>query len=196
MKSERRLLKELSIIGKEIHKRELVIGDGGNISARKGDVVCIKKRSASMAAGKKSDYIPVSLKTGKPIGRGGLPSTEVPMHLACYTAREDIGAVMHTHPVFITALGVPGTEFKPLSYEAKVCLKSDIAAVAYIKPGSAELGRAVGKAIKKHNAVILKYHGLITVGKDAREAFLRTLAAERAALAHILRKMVSKLDRL
>jgi L-fuculose-phosphate aldolase len=190
--SDKRLIKGLAAVGKKIACCGLVIGEGGNISAKSGAIVYIKKRGVSMADAKSSDYVPVGINTGKPLDPKSKPSTEVPMHIACYKSRKDVGAVIHTHPIFITALGVAGIGLKDLPYEAKVYLKSDIAAIPYIKPGSAALGRAVGRAIKKHNAVILKNHGLITVGKDIKEAFLRTLAAERAALIYVSYKMISK----
>jgi L-fuculose-phosphate aldolase len=181
MASDKRLIKELLITGKKIERCGLVIGEGGNISARRGKAAYIKRRGVSMATAKAADYVPVDINTGKPLDPKTKPSTE------------DIGAVIHTHPVFITALGISRIGFKSLSYEARVYLKSDIAAIPYVKPGSRALGRAVGRVIKKHNAVILKNHGLITVGKDIREAFLRTLAAERAALIYVSSKIVRKL---
>ncbi|MDD5680387.1 MAG: class II aldolase/adducin family protein [Candidatus Omnitrophica bacterium] len=192
MGRDKRLVKELLAIGRKIDKCSLVIGEGGNISARMGDRVYIKRRNASMAVARAADYIAIDVNTGKPLSSKGLPSTEVPMHLACYGARKDIGAVIHTHPVFVTTLGVSGINFDSLSYEAQVYLKSDIAAIPYITPGSRKLGAAVGSAIKKHNAVILKQHGLITVGKDIKEAFLRTLALERAAMIYIFCKVLGK----
>ena len=103
-------------------------------------------------------------------------------------ARKDIGAVVHTHPVFITALGIAAVGLERVSYEAKVHLKRGIVSLPYIKPGSRELGKAVGGAIARHNLVVLKRHGLLTVGKDIKEAFLRTLAAERAAMVYVYSK--------
>ena len=185
MGADKKLVKELLIIGRKIVKMDLVIGEGGNISARTGNIVYIKKRGASMATAKGADYIPVNVSTGKPLGRNGIPSTEIPMHLACYGARKDIGAVVHTHPVFITALGLAAVRLERVSYEAKAHLKSGIVRLPYIKPGSKELGKAVGKAIRKHDAILLRKHGLLTVGKDIKEAFLRTLAVERAAMVYI-----------
>ncbi len=131
------------------------------------------------------DYIPLDAKTGKPLRGKDSPSTEIYMHMACYRVRKDIGAVIHTHPVFATALGIADVSIKPLSYEIAVNLKSDIAKIGYIMAGTPELGRAVGRALKRHNAVLLKNHGLVTVGRDLEEAFLRTLAVERTALTYI-----------
>lgn len=184
----KKLINNLIKIGQKIEDCGLVIGEGGNISARKGNIMYIKRKGASLAGKKSSDYIPIDIKSGKPLAKNGEPSTEIHMHLACYRARKDIGAVVHTHPVFITALGIAVTGLEDISYEAKVHLKGGIVSLPYIKPGSKELGNAVGTAVRKHNAVLLKRHGLLTVGKDIKEAFLRTLAAERAAMVYIYSK--------
>ncbi len=178
------LVRDLITIGRKIEDCGLVIGEGGNISARCGGTMYIKIKGASLASKKRADYIPVDIKTGRPLRPNGEPSTEIHMHLACYRARKDIGAVVHTHPVFITALGIAAVGLERISYEAKVHLKSGIVRLPYIKPGSKELGRAVGSAIRTHNIILLKKHGLLAVGKDIKEAFLRTLAAERAAMVY------------
>lgn len=193
MAADKKILKDLVDIGRKISRAGLIIGEGGNISARIGNIVYIKRGAALMGRGRATDYIPLNLKTGKPLRKKDRPSTEIYMHLACYRARKDIGAVIHTHPVFVTALGMAGVDMKlftPLdskhltgfTYEMEVNIKSPIAKIAHITPGTPQLGKAVGRAVKKHNAVLLKSHGLVTVGKDLEKAFLCTLAVERAAL--------------
>ncbi|MFH0840126.1 MAG: class II aldolase/adducin family protein [Candidatus Omnitrophota bacterium] len=188
MAVSKKLIKDLIKTGRKIEDCGLVIGEGGNISAKAGDVIYIKVKGASLASKKQADYIPIDIKTGKPLREDGVPSTEIHMHLACYRARKDLGAVVHSHPVFITALGISAVRLERVSYEAKIYLKGGIARIPYIKPGTKELGRAVGKAIRKHNIVMLKRHGLLTVGRDIKEAFLRTLAAERAAMVYAYSK--------
>ena len=182
MASDRKILKDLLKIGKKISQAGLIIGEGGNISTRQGNIVYIKRRAASMGNAKLTDYIPLNIKTGKPLRKRDLPSTEIYMHLACYRTRKDIGAVIHTHPVFATAVAIANVDIKPVTYELGVNVKSPIAKIGHVKPGTPALGRAVGRAIRKHNALLLKNHGLVTVGRDLEEAFLRTLAVERAAL--------------
>ncbi|MBU4487738.1 MAG: class II aldolase/adducin family protein [Candidatus Omnitrophica bacterium] len=184
----KKLIKDLIKIGRKIEDCGLVIGEGGNISAKAGSVIYIKVRGATLASKKQADYIPIDIKTGKPLCKNGVPSTEIHMHLACYKARKDVGAVVHTHPVFITALGIAAVRLERVSYEAKIHLKGGIARIPCIKPGTKELGMAVGRAIAKHNIVMLKKHGLLTVGKNIKEAFLRTLAAERAAMVYAYSK--------
>jgi len=192
MALDKKILKDLVHTGKEINRYGLIIGEGGNISARSGNIVYIKRRAALMGKAKVTDYIPLEIKKGKPLRKSDRPSTEAYLHLACYRAREDIGAVIHTHPVFATALGTAGVDIKPFSYEMAVNLKSYLARIGHIKAGTAELGEAVGRAIRRHNAVLLKNHGLVTVGKNLQEALLRALAIERAALTYIACKILGK----
>ncbi len=182
MAADKKILKDLVDIGRKISRAGLIIGEGGNISARIGNIVYIKRKAALMGRARAADYIPLDIKTGKPLRRKDKPSTEIYMHLACYGARKDIGAVIHTHPVFATALGMAGADMKLLTYEMRVNIKSPITRITHIRPGTPQLGKAVGRVIKKYNAVLLKNHGLVTVGKNLEEAFLCTLAVERAAL--------------
>jgi L-fuculose-phosphate aldolase len=190
--SDKKILKRLVATGKKADRCALLIGEGGNISARSGGVAYIKRRGASMGRARVTDYIPIDIKTGKPLRKNDKPSTEIYMHLACYRTRKDAGAVIHTHPVFATALGIADVDIKPLSYEMAVNLKSHIARISYVKAGTAELGKAVGRTLKRHNAILLKNHGLVTVGRDLQEAFLRTLAVERAALIYICCRILGR----
>ena len=63
MLSKRKVLKELKNIGRKISQTGLVIGEGGNISARIGNIVYIKAKGASMGDAKPSSYIPLDIKT-------------------------------------------------------------------------------------------------------------------------------------
>lgn len=186
------ILRNLVKAGKEVDRYGFIIGEDGNISARSENAVYIKRRAVSMGKAKVSDYIPIDIKTGKPLRKKDRPSTEIYMHLACHRARKDVGAVIHTHPVFATALGIANVDIGPLSYEMAVNLNSHIVRIGYVKPGTPELGKAVGRAIKNHNAILLQNHGLIAVGRDLQEALLRTLAVERTALTYICCKILGK----
>ena len=187
------MIKELVRIGKRLDKLGFVIGEGGNISVKSGDSVYIKRRGAALGKASKSDYIRIDALSGRPLERRGEASTEIYLHMACYRNRKDIGAVIHTHPVFATALGIADGDLRPFTYELAATIKSNIARIGYIRAGSSSLGNAAGKAAKNHNAVLLKNHGLVTVGKDLSEAFMRTLAVERAAMTYVSCKALGRL---
>ena len=181
-----KLKRELAGYGRKIFAKKLVIGSGGNISARAGEKIYIKASGVSMESSRPSDYNEVDLKTGKAVCHGKRCSVEIPMHLACYRARPDIGAVVHTHPVYGTILGIMGVKLGYISYEFMHTMRSEVPTLKYKSSGSVALADAVGKAIKKYNGAMLKNHGTIVVGKDMKEAYERALALERAAKVYIL----------
>lgn len=189
-------LRALRKIGGLLDRGGYIIGCGGNISARDGDTVYIKRKGIAMGESAASGYVGIRLSTGKALRGSGEPSTEIYMHLACYKKRPDIGAVIHTHPPFATAFATSGRRLGDLSYELLVTVNSRIARIGYVKPGTRALGKAIGRAAGHSNAILLKNHGLLTVGKDLNEAYLRTLAVERACITYLCCRFLGKISRL
>ncbi|MBN1526238.1 MAG: class II aldolase/adducin family protein [Candidatus Omnitrophica bacterium] len=192
MSKAAKLKRELVACGRKICGEGLAIGTGGNISVRDGGLIYVKASSVSMRKAKAGDYIPVDLKTGRPFVRHKRPTIELPMHLACYRARPDIGAVIHTHPVYGSIAGMTVKKLGFISYEFIACVGSETPVLDYLRCGSGELAKAVAKAIKRHNAVLLKNHGAIVVGKDLKEAFNRSLALERANQIFVMSRLLAK----
>jgi L-fuculose-phosphate aldolase len=184
--------KELIKYGKLLYAERFVIGAGGNISARVKNKIYIKASGVSLGNSTDRDYNKVDLVTGKASCSKKPCSVEIPMHLACYRARPDIGAAIHTHPVYGTVVGKLAKKVGFVSYEFMCAFKSEVPVVSYKSSGSLALASAVGKAIKKNNAVLLKNHGAMVVGKDIKEAYERSLVLERACRACVLSKISGK----
>jgi L-fuculose-phosphate aldolase len=51
----------------------------------------------------------------------------------------------------------------------------------YEVPQSKMLARQVGEAARDHDTLLLPNHGIVTLGKDCREAFHRSVVAEDTA---------------
>ncbi|MBF0493681.1 MAG: class II aldolase/adducin family protein [Candidatus Omnitrophica bacterium] len=172
--------KELAKYGKLLHDKDMVIGSGGNISVKSGKSVTIKKRSVDMSSGGVSGYIsflPKDLRKHEAV-----LSTETPFHIACYAARPDVKAIVHVHSPAIIAAGEKTRMLYKVSYEFEYVINSRVPVIPYIQPGSTALARVLAKEIKSGaNAVIMKKHGAISVGKTLEEAYLRMLALERGA---------------
>ncbi|MDO8535994.1 MAG: class II aldolase/adducin family protein [Candidatus Omnitrophota bacterium] len=190
------LKKELIRYGRKIYADKFVIGTGGNISVRAGKKICIKASGVSLGSSETSDYNEVDLRTGKATCFKSPCSIEIPMHMACYRARPDIGAVVHTHPVYSTILGIIGAELGYISYEFMLTMRSKVPAINYNSAGSVKLADAVGRAIKKSNGALLKNHGIIVVGCDLAQAYERALALERAAKIYVLASMSGKVSNI
>jgi L-fuculose-phosphate aldolase len=195
MKAMSDLKRELVKYGEKIYEEGLVISAGGNISARLGGNVYLKASGISLEESMSCDYVELDLRTGKATTASCKPSSiELPMHLACYKARPDIGAVVHTHPIYGSVAASMSGKVGFVSYEFLVAMRSEVPILKYIRPGGKQLAEAVKKAIAGHNGVLLANHGALVVGKDIKEAFFRALALERACKVLILSKMTGKIS--
>ena len=102
------------------------------------------------------------------------PSVELPFHQQIYKIRPEAGAVVHAHPpalvAFSIAGSIPNTAVIPNAH--LVCGKIDIA--EYEVPGSIELGEKIAQKFESGNDVVMmENHGLVTLGNDLFQAFMR-----------------------
>lgn len=108
--------------------------------------------------------------------------SEIALHLACYGARPDVGAVVHAHPPYATAHAVAGRPIDPtILAEAVVSLGDAIPLLPPRLPGSAEGRSELAAAIAAHDVVLLGGHGVLAVGDTPEQAYLRVELAEHLA---------------
>ncbi len=169
----------------------LTIGSSGNLSARLGEKICIKLSNKAFLKSTASDFIYMSIKKPK-IKPGKQPSSEYNLHIACYQRRPDIKAVFHTHPIFATTLYSAGLKQKAITLEFELYIKKPIPIVDFITPGSLELAQAVAGASLKNDVILIKQHGLVTLGKTLHEAYLKALIVEREQKAALICKIMKK----
>lgn len=127
---------------------------------------------------------------------GGLkPSSEVRMHIECYRRRSDIQAVMHAHPPFATAFSATeyaDTVSDEILLPEILITTGRIGIVPYLTPGSVGLSLGTAEAIADHNGVLLRNHGVLTVGKNVREAYFRLECIEQYCKVRLLASMLGK----
>lgn len=182
-----KIKKELVRYSRLVARAGFVIGTGGNISARCRDIVYLKARDADLSQVTERDFVGYDLKTDRLISKRP-PSHEWRLHLGCFRVRTDIKAVIHVHPPLVLAL--PEKKLiKPDYYELITTVRTDIPVLPRLPAATQRLADAVIKSIKNHNALILKNHGVVTVGRTLAEAFIRAQAIERMALVLILRRI-------
>jgi L-fuculose-phosphate aldolase len=128
-------------------------------------------------------------------GKGQLkPSSELLMHLETYRQREDIGAVLHAHPPYSTALTIAGIPFPNDIIPEVLALLGEVPIAPYAAPGTQDLALSISESIKNHDAILLSNHGSLTVGKTLEQALIALERMEFAAqlyyLAHNLGKII------
>ncbi|MFQ5873355.1 MAG: class II aldolase/adducin family protein [Dehalococcoidia bacterium] len=118
---------------------------------------------------------------GEVVEGDGNPSSESLTHIAIYKARPDVRCVIHTHSVYASVLAVAGIELPPIIDELVVYLGGPVKVAEYGFPGTEELGEVACAALEDRNAVLLRNHGVVGVGRSTEDALRACELVERAA---------------
>lgn len=183
LSQEAALRAEIVRIGRLMHAHDLVDGAAGNISARLGPDRLLATPSG-LAKGflEPEQLIIVNMQGDLLQGLPGLrPTSELLMHLEAYRRRPDVNAVVHAHPVTAVALSIAGISLAECVVPEAVVVLGLIPTTPYATPSSEENQRAIADLIVGHDAIILQYHGTLTVGADVHEAYLRLETVEHTA---------------
>ena len=195
--SERQLLWE--VIG-EMVKHGLVAGSSGNASIRLSNVpddglVLITPSRRPYSQLGPEDLVVIDL-GGETVEGDLLPSMETALHLALYQAREDIGAVMHTHSLYASVAAVAGLEIPPVVDEMVMKVGGSVVVAEYAFPSTEELAQRACLALGDRNAVLLRNHGLVGVGRTPREALELCELVERVAQIFFYASLLGKANSL
>lgn len=157
-------------------------GTSGNISARWKDRMLITPSATPY------DEIEPDMIASMPLeGEYGSwdgplkPSTEWRFHLDILRARPDVNAVVHTHAVYCTILGIAHKGIPAVHYMIAAFGGPDIRCAPYATYGTKELSENALTALKDRNGCILANHGMIAVGPGLDKAMW--LASELEMLA-------------
>lgn len=168
----------------------LVAGSSGNVSRRVegpggAPLVAITPSRVPYHRLTADDILVIDFE-GDPVEGEGVPSSETLAHLAVYRARADVGAVIHTHSIYASALAVAGLEIPPLVDEQVVALGGSVPIAEYAMSGSQELADKACAVLGEGNAVLLRNHGVLGVGADLAEAASVCELVERLAQVYVL----------
>ena len=119
-----------------------------------------------------------------------VPSIEKGMHATTYHARPDVNAVIHTHPLYSTVLGVNGLELPGISEDFVQIVGDKIVCSLYALPGTMELAHNAVEGLGKWNAVLLPNHGALNVGPDMPTAMTVCHVVEKTAHIYIMAKSI------
>lgn len=160
----------------------LVTWTSGNVSARdpESGLVVIKPSGVMYDELRPEDHVVLDL-DGNIIEGKLKPSSDTASHLYIYRHRRDINGVVHTHSPYATAFAAVG---KPIP----VCLTAiadefgqEIPCAGFALIGGDEIGKQVVDHIGTCAAVLLKNHGVFTIGASARAAVKAAVMVEDVA---------------
>ncbi len=168
---------------KEMLRRGLVEGTSGNISARQpdGNIVCTPS-SVDYADMRLEDLVVVG-PAGEVISciDGRSATSELQLHLACYRAFDDVGAVVHAHPVWATMFACSRQPVPACIDEFSVYVGGEVRCAEYAMSGSADVGENAVVALQGRGAALLANHGLVAVGPNPAKVLHIVALVERTA---------------
>jgi len=165
---------------REMAASGLITGTAGNVSARTADGCMAITPTGVPYAHMTAEDICVLQEDGVQVAGHLQPSSEVPLHVAAYRARADVGAVVHTHSLYATAFAVANRPLAALHYVIAT-MGDDIPVVPYYLYGSDELAQAVGRAAAASRGLLLQNHGVLAMGDNLAQALYHAQTVEYLA---------------
>lgn len=166
----------------ELPKNNLVTWTSGNISARdpESGYVVIKPSGVRYEELRPADMVIVDLE-GDIIEGGLSPSSDTASHLYIYRQRADVFGITHTHSPYATAFAALGRPIPVYLTAHADEFGGPIPCGGFALIGGQEIGQVVVDAIGTSPAVLLKNHGVFTIGKSALAALKAAVMVEDVA---------------
>ncbi|MBC8065322.1 MAG: class II aldolase/adducin family protein [Chlorobia bacterium] len=176
-------------IGRRLWQRGLVGATEGNLTIRLStrQILCTPT-GASLGHLRPDDLVVID-NQGRPVD-GGLPSSEIKLHLRILAKRPDCQAVIHAHPPTATGFALAGEEIPDnLMPEAAYVLGS-VASIPFCMPGTDEVPDAIEPLLADHKTFLMSHHGAVVMGKDLTDAYNRMETLERIAKVVLTAKLL------
>lgn len=168
----------------ELPRNGLVAWTSGNVSGRdeRTGLVVIKPSGVRYETLSEDKMVVVDLQ-GKVVEGSLKPSSDVFAHVYVYRHRPDVGGVVHTHSTFATAFAALGRPI-PASLTG-ICdeFGGPIPCGGYARVGGDEIGQEIVAKIGSSPAILLKNHGVFTIGRTPEDAVKAAVTVEDVARA-------------
>jgi L-ribulose-5-phosphate 4-epimerase len=166
----------------ELPKNNLVMWTGGNVSARDAETgLIVIKASGIRYEDMRLEHMVVVDIDGKVVEGDFKPSSDVYSHLYIYKNRPDVFGIVHTHSRYATAFAAVGKEIPCVLTAMADEFGGSIPCGGFALIGDEAIGKVVVDSIGKSPAVLLKNHGVFTIGKNASAAVKAAVMTEDVA---------------
>lgn len=165
-----------------LQKYNLVTWTSGNVSGRDPEtgLVVIKPSGVMFEELTPENMVVVDNECKLVEGDLG-PSSDTASHMHVYNNRSDVMGIVHTHSNYATA-------FAAVNKSIPVCLTAiadefgvEIPCAPYARIGGQEIGKAILDHIGDCPAILMRQHGVFTVGKTVKKALKAAVMVEDVA---------------
>jgi len=174
-----KLRTELVELHQELPKNNLVAWTSGNVSARdpQSGLVAIKPSGVRYEDLRPEHMVILNI-DGKIIEGNLKPSSDTASHLHIYRHRDDVNGVVHTHSPYATAFAAVGKPIPVVLTAIADEFGGPIPCGGFVLIGDEAIGKVILESIGQSPAILLKNHGVFTIGKDAQSAVKAAVMTE------------------
>jgi L-ribulose-5-phosphate 4-epimerase len=176
------LREEVWKLNLELPRHNLVVWTSGNVSGRDfgSGLVVIKPSGVPYDQLTPHDLVIVDL-DGQVVEGDLDPSVDTATHLYIYRHRPDVAGVVHTHSPYATSFAAVGRPIPVYLTAIADEFGGPIPVGAYAKIGGEEIGREIVRSMGESPAILMKNHGVFTVGPTPQAAVKAAVMVEDAA---------------
>jgi L-ribulose-5-phosphate 4-epimerase len=191
------LRREVCALHAELPRNALVAWTSGNISARVPDEdLMVIKASGVSYDDLDPDAIVVCDLSGELVDGDLKPSSDAATHGHIYREMPNAGGVAHTHSAYATAWAIHGEPIPCVMTAMADEFGGEIPVGPFALIGDEEIGRGVVDTLAGHRspAVLMRAHGVFTVGASARAAIKAAVMCEDVARTAYLARALGPLE--
>ena len=185
--------REVSTLHAELVRYNLVAWTAGNVSGRvPGTELFVIKPSGIDYGDLKPDAMIVCDLDGKVIAGDLSPSSDTAAHAYVYREMPEVGGVVHTHSPYATAWAARGEPVPCVLTAMADEFGGEIPVGPFALIGNDDIGKGIVATLSGHRspAVLMRNHGVFTIGRDARAAVKAAVMCEDVCRSvHISRQL-------
>jgi len=189
----RQVRETVAALHAELTRYQLVVWTAGNVSARvPGEDLMVIKPSGVSYEDLTPDSMVVCDLDGALVEGDLKPSSDTAAHAYVYRAMPEVGGVVHTHSPYATAWAACGEPIPCVLTAQADEFGGEIPIGPFALIGNDDIGRGIVDTLSAHRstAVLMRNHGVFTIGVDARAAVKAAVMCESVAhTVHLARQL-------
>jgi L-ribulose-5-phosphate 4-epimerase len=176
--------REVAALHAELVRYRLVVWTAGNVSARvPGEPLMVIKPSGVSYDELDADAMIVCDLDGEVVEGDRSPSSDTAAHAYVYKTMPEVGGVVHTHSTYASAWAARGQAVPCVLTAMADEFGGEIPVGPFAIIGDDSIGRGIVETLSGHrsSAVLMRNHGVFTIGRDAKAAVKSAVMCEDVA---------------
>jgi L-fuculose-phosphate aldolase len=180
-RTEVELRRDLVRFSRMLYRLGFMPGTSGNLSVRLDDRrLLVTPTGISKFLLRSADMVIADLQ-GRQLDGYRKVTSEISMHVAVYRHRDDITAVVHSHPPVATAFACVGRGLEEMLCQEAVMTLGVVPLATYATTGTDEVAASLAPFIPDHDAILMANHGAVSYGSTLLQAFQKMEIVEHLA---------------